>query len=384
MKKLSNMMLAAVAAAAIATPAMAWDFSASGSTSAAWKQQTVAPATGSSTTTANFSGSSGAVTLTSANADGDNTVTFSYTADVDTDGSTLGGDTGLDQTVKVAGSTKVGNWTTTGTASQSIMEDGVTAKISADDSANVAVSDGTMTITLGDSAHLSTAEKVSVADSVDGEQDAEARVDGFQGVSVAYKVDDATSVTFAIDMHSTTDNTTSMLGDNAIGAAATSGAMGQVTAFGLNVSTSAGGADVSFTYGSGSNTAPESNTVKPKGSGSTMGLGVAFDAGAAVVALDYEATNNNLAHDSTDIKKSATTGYEVSVNAPVGDDSVVLNISSTTTKDTVADTEATTAGTALEYTTSVGAATLRVGYGSSAVKDGATTTQLAVKMAYSF
>jgi hypothetical protein len=383
MKKLSNMMLAAVAAAAIATPAMAWDFSASGSTSAAWTQETVAPATGSSTTTANFSGSSGAVTLTSANADGDNTVTFSYTADVDTDGSTLGGDTGLDQTVKVAGSTKVGNWTTTGTASQSIMEDGVTAKISADDAANVAVSDGTMTITLGDSAHLSTAEKVSVADSVDGEQDAEARVDGFQGVSVAYKVDDATSVTFAIDMHSTTDNTTSMLGDNAIGSA-TSGPMGQVTAFGLNVSTSAGGADVSFTYGSGSNTAPESNTVKPKGSGSTMGLGVAFDAGAAVVALDYEATNNNLAHDSTDIKKSATTGYEVSVNAPVGDDSVVLNISSTTTKDTVAETESTTAGTVLEYTTSVGAATLRVGYGSSAVKDGATTTQLAVKMAYSF
>ncbi len=46
MKQLSKMMLAAVASVALATSAYAWDFSASGSSSATFKQVTVTPATG--------------------------------------------------------------------------------------------------------------------------------------------------------------------------------------------------------------------------------------------------------------------------------------------------------------------------------------------------
>ena len=105
MKQLSKMMLAAVASVALAAPAFAWDFSASGSSSATFKQATVAPASGDSTTTANFTSSSGGVTVSSSNSDGANSATFSYTAD-------WNGDAGnFDEYVSVSGSKKVGNWT---------------------------------------------------------------------------------------------------------------------------------------------------------------------------------------------------------------------------------------------------------------------------------
>ena len=89
MKKLSKMMLAAVASVALAAPAFAWDFSASGSSSASFIQKTVAPAEGDATTTADFSSSAGGVTISSSNSDGANSATFSYTADWNGDAETL-------------------------------------------------------------------------------------------------------------------------------------------------------------------------------------------------------------------------------------------------------------------------------------------------------
>ena len=67
MKQLSKMMLAAVASVALATSAYAWDFGASGSSSATFKQKTVDPAEGDATTTANFTSSEGGVTVSSSN-----------------------------------------------------------------------------------------------------------------------------------------------------------------------------------------------------------------------------------------------------------------------------------------------------------------------------
>ena len=72
MKQLSKIMIAAVASVALAAPAFAWDFSASGSSSASFIQKTVAPAEGDATTTADFSSSAGGVTISSSNSDGPN------------------------------------------------------------------------------------------------------------------------------------------------------------------------------------------------------------------------------------------------------------------------------------------------------------------------
>jgi len=93
-------------------------------------------------------------------------LTLTYKADVDTDGtqstgsSDTAGSAGLDQTLSLAGSTKVGKWTSSATASQSLMEDGVTSKISGDDSAVITLTDGSITYKLGSAAHLSTAKKL--------------------------------------------------------------------------------------------------------------------------------------------------------------------------------------------------------------------------------
>ena len=117
MKQLSKMMLAAVASVALATSAYAWDFSASGSSSATFKQSTVAPAEGDATTQANFSSSSGGVTVSSSNSDGANSATFSYTADWNPDPGNF------DESVSVSGSKKVGNWTASSSTTQWMQKD---------------------------------------------------------------------------------------------------------------------------------------------------------------------------------------------------------------------------------------------------------------------
>ena len=203
MKYIAKMMLALLASVTLVIPAYAWDFSASGSATAGWIQQTVSPASGDSTTSANFSGSSGSVSLKSNHTDGDKTLGLTYSADVDTDGTQssssndTGGSAGLDQTLSLSGSTKVGKWTSSATASQSLMEDGVTSKISSDDSAAITITDGSITYKLGNTSHLSTAEKTS-ATTAGGAQDAEARVDGYNGFSVGLPVGPG-ALTIALD-----------------------------------------------------------------------------------------------------------------------------------------------------------------------------------------
>ena len=281
MKQLSKMMLAAVASVALATSAYAWDFSASGSSSATFKQATTAPAEGDATTTANFTSSAGGVTLSSSNSDGANSATFSYTAD-------WNGDAGnFDESVSVSGSKKVGNWTASSSTTQWMQKDviagtsniaGGSKPMSAGGTAAITLTDGSITYKLGDSAHLSTAEK-AVNGPMGGAQDAEANVDSFNGFSVGLGVGPGT-LTVALDMHS--GATATVLGETvAGGAAALACGGGQVTGFGFNFAGDVG-ADLTFTYGSGGFAMSANCTGDNSSNGysyNTMGLGVAVPIG---------------------------------------------------------------------------------------------------------
>ena len=68
---------------------------------------------------------------------------------------------------------------------------------------------------------------------------------------------------------------------------------------------------------------------------------------------------------------------------PVGDATAGVSVSSTSKTPKDQDTQ-TTAGTELWYTVPIGAVNLSAGYGSSAVADGITTTEIGAEMSLSF
>jgi hypothetical protein len=387
MKQLSKMMLAAVASVALATSAYAWDFSASGSSTATFKQKTVTPATGDAAVDTNFTSSGGGVTVSSSHSDGANSATFSYTAD-------WNGDAGnFDESVSVSGSKKVGNWTASSSTTQHIQKDvGPTHEarpMRANNSAVITLTDGSMTYKLGNAAHLSTAEKTS-GGPMGGAQDAEARLDGFDGFSVGMGVGPGT-LTVALEMRSA--DTSVFFGEDmdATGAGAdTATACGSdSTNFGFNFAGDVG-ADLTFTYASGSSSAQADSCTGDNSSNAssmnTMGLGVGVPVGGMTIALDYEGTT--YAYTVATVENSkAVSGFEVSVVMPVGDATAGVNISSTSSTVTTAGTAgdaAVTAGTELWYTVPIGAVSLSAGYGSAAVKDGSTTTEIGAEMSMSF
>jgi len=381
MKQLSKLMLAAVASVALAAPAFAWDFGASGSSSATFKQKTVAPAEGDATTTANFSSSSGGVTVSSSNTDGANSATFSYTAD-------WNGDAGnFDEYVTVSGSKKVGNWTASSSTSQYMQKD-VTAgaqPMTAGGTAAITLTDGSITYKLGDAGHLSTAEKTS-GGPMGGTQDAEASVDSFNGFSVGLGVGPGT-LTVALDMHSGAAAT--VLGENTAGGDSSLACGGaQITGFGFNFAGDVG-ADLTFTYGSGSTAISASCTGDNSSNAfsyNVMGLGVAVPVGGMTIALDY-GTNVALWTIEEVEGGSANAGWEISLVMPVGDATAGVNLSSKATITTTggeAGDPAVTGGTELWYTVPIGPVSLSAGYGSSAVVDGTTTTEIGAEMSMSF
>ena len=391
MKKLSKMMLAAVASVALAAPAFAWDFSASGSSSATWKQVDVTPATGDGTSDTNFSSSAGGVTVSSSNTDGANSATFSYTADWN------GDDGNFDEYVKVSGSKKVGNWTASSSTTQHIQQDSTealgTLPQNGGNSAVITLTDGSITYKLGSAAHLSTAEKAS-SGPMDGTQDAEARLDSFNGFSVGLGVGPGT-LTVALDMHSGATSvffgedmddptsTTSTGYDLATACGADS------TGFGLNFAGDVG-ADLTFTYATGSSAAQSDTCTGDNSSNTTslttMGLGVAVPVGGMTIALDYESTAY-AANTLTVETDKAKSGFEISVTMPVGDATAGVSVSSTSSTTTDAGVSAdavVTAGTELWYTVPIGPVSLAIGYGSAATADASTTTQMGAEMSMSF
>jgi hypothetical protein len=376
MKQLSKIMLAAVASVAIAAPAFAWDFSASGSSSATFKKTDKAYAVGDATASMNTTSSAGGVTISSSNTDGGHSATFSYTAD-------WNGDAGnFDEYVSVSGSKKVGNWTASSATTQHIQKD-VTAgaqPMTAGNSAVITLTDGSITYKLGDASHLSTAEK-AVNGPMAGAVDAEARVDSFQGFSVGMGVGPGT-LTVALDMEAGAADTA--FGDQSIAIACGGGSSG----FGLNFSGDVG-ADISFTYASGSSTASgrtctvSDNTSDSAAAASTMGLGVGIPMGNITIGLDYESSHVESTTGGGSVTASTVgedkAGFELSVTMGMGDATAGLNVSSQTVTPTTTVTGATannansTAGTELWYSMPIGAVTLAVGYGSSAVTTGGNT-----------
>jgi len=385
MKQLSKTILAAVATVALAAPAFAWDFSASGSSEATYKRTTsnsgVAGAKDSVTN--EYASSAGGVTVSSSHTDGPNSATFSYTAD-------WNGDSGnFDESVTVSGTKKVGNWTASSSTTQHMQKDATAATgsvpMTAGNSASITLTDGNITYKLGDAAHLSTAEKTADGP-MSGTVDAEARVDSFEGFSVGLSVGPGT-LTVAIDENDDQD----IFGDRALVLACGSDNMG----YGLNFSGDVG-VDLSFTYAMGSATAAADGCTGDNSSNSadanTMGLGVAVPIGGMSLAIDFESTAWNSKSGSTETKDTLG-GSEVSFTMPVGDATVGVNVSSSEAKTSVAGTDTaktSTSGVEVWYSTAIGPVGFDIGYGSSDVTTGTTTTttattsQMGAKMSMSF
>jgi len=384
MKQLSKIMLAAVASVALAAPAFAWDFGASGSSSAKWMTRTTnsGEVGASGITSAAFSSSAGGVSISSSNSDGPNSATLTYSLDFNSDSGAMN----LDESFGLSASKKVGNWTASSGTPQYIQKDSNSGEtMTANGSAVITLTDGSITYKLGDAAHLSTAEK-TVNGPMDGQVDSEARVDAFEGFSVGLGVGPGT-LTVALDHNTSGD----VFGDRGIAIACG----GQSTGYGLNFSGDVG-ADLSFTFGTGS-TAPSAvgclgDNASNAASATTMGLGVAIPMGGISIALDYESTSwNNTA--ATEETKNTLSGFEISVTMGLADGTAGINISSNATSATVGTgdaAEGTGSGTELWWTVPIGPVSLAVGYGSDSYTTGSDTkvtaidTQMGAEMSMSF
>ena len=385
MKQISKTILAAVATVALAAPAFAWDFSASGSSEATYKRTTsnTGVAGAKDVVTNEFGSSAGGVTVSSSHTDGPNSATFSYTAD-------WNGDAGnFDESVTVSGTKKVGNWTASSSTTQHMQKDATAATgsvpMTSGATAAITLTDGSITYKLGDASHLSTAEKTADGP-MSGTVDAEARVDSFEGFSVGLSVGPGT-LTVAIDENDDQD----IFGDRALILACGSDNMG----YGLNFSGDVG-VDLSFTYAMGSATAASDTCTGDNSSNSadanTMGVGIAVPIGGMSLAIDFESTAWNSKSGSTETKDTLG-GSEISFTMPVGDATVGVNVSSQEAKTSVAGTDTaktSTSGLEVWYSTAIGPVGFDVGYGSSDVTTGTTTTttattsQMGAKMSMSF
>ena len=385
MKQISKTILAAVATVALAAPAFAWDFSASGSSEATYKRTTsnTGVAGAKDVVTNEFGSSAGGVTVSSSHTDGPNSATFSYTAD-------WNGDAGnFDESVTVSGTKKVGNWTASSSTTQHMQKDATAATgsvpMTSGATAAITLTDGSITYKLGDASHLSTAEKTADGP-MSGTVDAEARVDSFEGFSVGLSVGPGT-LTVAIDENDDQD----IFGDRALILACGSDNMG----YGLNFSGDVG-VDLSFTYAMGSATAAADSCTGDNSSNSadanTMGVGIAVPIGGMSLAIDFESTAWNSKSGSTETKDTLG-GSEISFTMPVGDATVGVNVSSSEAKTSVGGTDTaktSSSGVEVWYSTAIGPVGFDVGYGSSDVTTGTTTTttattsQMGAKMSMSF
>jgi len=398
MKQLSKIMLAAVASVCLAAPAFAWDFSASGSAAARFNStSTTASTSSNAVASGGVSDEGGAISLTSSNTDGAKSVTMTYALDW--------ADGGLDETLSVSGSSKVGDWTASAGTSFNLDRYGCTdnsttnarcGQQTGEDTTAITVTDGTMTIVLGDAAHLSSQNMSSNGaaagavsfDSADDDASVGAFVGGFQGVSLGYKISDAMSATVAYQKSS---DYSDMLGagENFDGEGATYGTTGT----GLGFSGTFGPATVGLTIASAATADVGSPTVNPASNStaaSTTGLGVKLDLGDIKPFLSY---GSYKADGSVSLNGVSYSGNEIGTKYMLGTDSIVFYIGSyeeiTTTAGT-AGNALTKSGMELGYNTTVGPASLAIGYGSQthAQTDGATDgysmTDIEVAMGFSF
>ena len=407
MKQLSKMMLAAVASVALAAPAFAWDFSASG-TSAAYFNSTSTKASTSSNAVASGGVSSAAssLKLASSHTDGSKTLSLSYTLDWDGN---------LDETVSLSGSSTIGAWTASGNVAYNLDTVGCygadngtssTAQVTScgtvgddqagEDTTNVSLTDGTMTITLGDASHLSSQNVSSNGaaagavsfDSADDDASVGAFVGSFHGVSLGYKISDTMSATVAYQKSADTADVLGA-GESYDSEGATYGTTGT----GLGFSGTFGPATVGVTVASAStadvgtsSSAPASNTTAT----STTGVGIKLDLGDIDPFISY---GSYTADGSVSKNGVAYGGTEFGLVYALGADGITLyigNYEETTTTAGVAGETLKKSGMEIGYNTAVGPAGLKVGYGSQTwaqtdgANDGYSMSDIEVALTYSF
>jgi len=441
MKQLSKIMLATVASVALAAPAFAWDFTASGSTTATWNQYTSTANNTAGTnakTTARVHGEGGSLSLGASHTDGDKTASVSYTLDWDDN---------LDEAITVSGSNKVGKWTASGSVSYDPQRAGCSAYASShvsnptnanssgelvgdnvtsaadngtvsstivgptacagdqtdNDMAAITLTDGTMTIVFGEAAHLSgqNVSSSSVAggsvtlDSVDADASVGAMIDSYQGVSVGYAISDTMNVTVAYQAGGATEDGFGT-GEPLDGeTTATHG----VSGFGLGFSGTFGPATIGFTQAS-SSTADESG-VTANGllstSWSTMGAGVKIDLGDIDPFISFGSATGSAGSTANKTKEYTHSGSEVGLTYALGTDTIVLYVGNSEDKYSTTDKALTKSGMEVGYNTTVGPVSLGVGYGTqtkadadkacgtvAASCDGFSSTDIEVNMGFSF
>ena len=389
MKYIAKMMLALLASVTLVIPAYAWDFSASGSLSSTFNQTTTKPSSDADAVSSmDVNSEGGAITLKSAHTDGDKSATFSYAVNY--------ADAGLDQTLAVSGSSKVGKWTTTGSVDYNIGWQADETMQGGEDAEEITVTDGTLTVSLGDGSFISS--QSTVAGGVAGGNVAMANDDASIGayvgapqrIAVGYKMSDTMSASFAYQT-----DTDAKIFDEIPASDGTETAY-QTTGIGLGVNADVG-AKIGFTYATGSTKAKDSD-VSASTSANTMGLGVTLAMGEMTPFFSYGSIAMSTADSKVDYKESA---MGLGLTMAMGSDSIVFAYTTDTQKSSTDGTEsrnATANGLELGYNTTVGAATLGVGYGSKSVAadtgtwgddeteraDGYNVTDIEVKMAFSF
>ena len=402
MKQLSKIMLAAVASVALAAPAFAWDFSASGTATASFNQtsvQTSSAATAKPSTIGTGVSSAGSsLTLASSHTDGANTASLTYVLDWDGN---------LDETISVSGSKKVGNWTASGSVSYSPQTLGCTytdnttldagtgglaacaGTATGEDSTSVTLTDGTMTIVLGDASHLS-GQNVSAgtgAAGLDGMDSGGADcavgacVDAFHGVSLGYAISDTMSVTVAYQQ-SADDNDMMGTGEFLDDATVLTGEPATHTTSGAGVGFSGtfGPATIGFTQMSASSADATGSTTAGllSTSWSTMGLGVAIDLGDIDPFISYGTAEGSAGSANNAKRKNVHSGSEIGLTYALGSDTITVVVGSLSDQYDTSDgagggtVDKPTTWSTMEvgYATMVGPASLAIGYGTIAKTDG--------------
>ena len=399
MKQLSMIMLAAVASVTLAAPAFAWDFSASGSATAKLNQTTTKVNKDALViTSGGVASEGGGISLVSAHSDGAASATLTYAVDW--------ADGGLDETLSVSGAKKVGNWTASAGTSFNLdrfgcSTDNITnarcGQQTGEDSTAVTLTDGTMTIILGDAAHLSS-QNVSTSsaaagavsfDTADDDASVGAFVGAYNGVSLGYKISDTMSATVAYQVSSDVTDACG-LGDNALdGEGATYGISGT----GLSFNGTFGTIGVGATICSAATADKGTPTTSPVGNStaySTMGIGITMDMGDIKPFLSIGSYS---ADGSVSKNGVAYSGNELGLTYALGNDTIVFyygsKVDSATTAGTAAE-DMTTTGMELGYNTMVGPAALGIGYGSQSIAqtdgaaDGYSMTDIEFNLSYSF
>ena len=427
MKLISKLMLAAVASVALAAPAFAWDFSASGSAAAYFNSTSTTTITGATAVASGgVSSAGGGLTLASSHTDGAKTASLTYVLDWDGN---------LDETITVSGSNKVGDWTASGSVSytprnlgcsssqyvsNATSDNGSTVANAGDngtvsttsaacagtqtgeDTTSVTLTDGTMTIILGDASHLS-GQNVSSSGAAAGALSMDAHdedvgvgafVGGFSGVSVGYKINDDMTVTGAYQKSS--DVSDQMGAGEALDGETT--ASHGTTGFGIGFKGTFGPATVGITQASASTADVTGVAANAKLSTkmSTMGLGVTLDLGDIKPFISY----GTYTADGSSTKAQHThSGNEIGLTYALGDDSVVVYVGNTEDKYSTSDKALTKSGMEVGYNTTVGPASLSIGYGSATsadadkptdsgttytLNDGYAKTDIEVALSFSF